>query len=155
METRIIIWNTLDTAPKDSYTSDVYVSCELLGAGNPKMTDTHKSVKVKAYGMFNYRLKWRCKYPDMNLEYLMRIGVWVPSPPPPPSLCSRATPPYPLPSQPGADSDAIAPRVRAAFCVQPADLAALAVHAYGRAHVGARAYVGGSTRVCRWEHARM
>jgi len=21
-------------------------------------------------------LKWRCKYPDMNLEYLMRIGVW-------------------------------------------------------------------------------
>ena len=76
MELRIIIWNTLDTAPKDNYTSDVYVSCELMGVGQPKTTDTHKSVKVKAYGMFNYRLKWRCKYPDMNLEYLLRIGVW-------------------------------------------------------------------------------
>ena len=51
METRIIIWNTLDTAPKDSYTSDVYVSCELLGCGNPKVTDTHKSVKIKVSGM--------------------------------------------------------------------------------------------------------
>jgi len=76
MEVRVIIWNTRDTAPKDSYTSDVYVMCELIGCGQPKMTDTHPSVKIKAYGMFNYRLKWRCKYPDMNLEYLMRIGVW-------------------------------------------------------------------------------
>ena len=52
MEMRIIIWNTLDTAPKDGYTSDVYMcmSCEMLGVGQPKLTGTHYSVKVKAYG---------------------------------------------------------------------------------------------------------
>jgi hypothetical protein len=44
MEMRVIVWNTRDTAPKDSYTSDVYVSCEMLGSGDPKV-----SVSVSVY----------------------------------------------------------------------------------------------------------
>jgi len=76
MELRIIIWNTQDTAPKDSYTSDVYVACELLGIGTPKLTDVHSGVKIKAFGMFNWRLKWRCKFPDMNNEFLLRVALW-------------------------------------------------------------------------------
>lgn len=43
------------------YTSDVYVRAELMGLGEPKVTDTHKNVKVRAPGLFNYRLKWRCR----------------------------------------------------------------------------------------------
>ena len=42
----------------------------------PRTPKRDAGVKVKAYGMFNYRLKWRCRYPDMNLDYLLRIGLW-------------------------------------------------------------------------------
>jgi hypothetical protein len=75
-EMRLIIWDTKDTAAKDGYTSDVYVRCEMLGMGDAKMTDTHYGVKLKAFGMFNYRLKWHCKYPSDSLDYLLRIGIW-------------------------------------------------------------------------------
>ena len=75
MEMRVVLWNTKETACKDNYTSDVYISCELMGAGQPKQTDVHYGVKKGAFGMFNWRLKWRCKYPSTTLEYLMRIQV--------------------------------------------------------------------------------
>mmetsp|Transcript_74429 Transcript_74429/g.198907 ORF Transcript_74429/g.198907 Transcript_74429/m.198907 type:complete len:259 (+) Transcript_74429:1529-2305(+) len=46
MEMRLIVWDTLDTAPKDGYTSDVYVRAELLGLGEPKQTDVHYGVST-------------------------------------------------------------------------------------------------------------
>lgn len=76
MELRMMLWNTHETACKDTYTSDVYISCELIGLGQPKQTDVHYGVKKGAYGMFNWRLKWRLKYPSTSLEYLTRIQIW-------------------------------------------------------------------------------
>lgn len=76
MELRMVLWNTHETACKDTYTSDVYISCEMMGVGQPKQTDVHYGVKKGAYGMFNWRLKWRAKYPSTTLEYLMRIQIW-------------------------------------------------------------------------------
>ena len=76
MELRMMLWNTHETACKDTYTSDVYISVELIGLGQPKQTDVHYGVKKGAYGMFNWRLKWRLKYPSTSLEYLMRIQIW-------------------------------------------------------------------------------
>jgi hypothetical protein len=52
------------------------MACELLGVGSIKQTDTHYGVKKGAYGMFNWRLKWRTKFPSTVLEYLMRIQVF-------------------------------------------------------------------------------
>ncbi len=76
MELRCVVWNTRDTACKKSQTSDVKLSLELLGVANAKETDCHNAVKRRALGMFNYRLKWRCRYPNPNLSFLLRVQVW-------------------------------------------------------------------------------
>ena len=57
MELRIIIWNTLDTAPKDNYTSDVYVSCELMGVGQ---VCGCVWVCVLDRCRYRYRYRYRC-----------------------------------------------------------------------------------------------
>ena len=32
--------------------------------------------QVKAPGLFNWRLKWRCRFPTDGVEFLLRLGVW-------------------------------------------------------------------------------
>jgi len=82
LEMRLIIWNLRNCAPKDGYTSDIKVFCELLGWGRVKETDVDAGVKVSRNAMFNYRIKFKgIKFPSPDptipaKDFTLKMQVW-------------------------------------------------------------------------------
>jgi len=74
LQMRVIIWETAKVAPKDKYTSDIYVVCDLLNVKSDK-TDVHPNCKKAQKGFFNFRMLFDVRYPDKH-DYLMRIQLW-------------------------------------------------------------------------------
>ena len=70
MHMRIIVWSTAKVAPKDSYTSDVFVRVQSIGQhGLPEQTletDVHHNCKKSELGNFNFRMVFECEYPDKS-----------------------------------------------------------------------------------------